>query len=448
MELNKFEEKINHFFLKNNIVPQNKNFLLAVSGGVDSMVLLHIFQKLKYNISVAHVNFGLRGEDSNNDFFLVKEKCKALKIPFYYKEIEDFYTIKNYKKVSTQMIARKLRYDWFEEIVLENRIDYILTAHHQGDQIETFFLNIQRKKGIQSHYAIKSVNKNRLRPFLDIPKEEIISFANENNIEWREDATNKKSVYLRNKIRNKLLPSVGEIKNLKEGIFDIQQKMKLYADFFNKYYETSFQKHIIKTQNNTLEIDIEKLKNDNLAFEYFQIWLSEKGFFKQIVNILDSMKSQETKIFESSQFEITIERNKILFESKENKVSSVNIAPIIVKEDMIPFNFREWRIEKIEFKDTLEIKKDKSILYMDFDKIKFPITIRNINEGDKIMPFGVNFHKKITKYLRDIKVALNTKKNTFILKDQDNIICIFGREISQKVKITNSTKSILVCHKN
>jgi len=294
----------NLYLLEEDISP--KKFLLAVSGGADSMVLSHLFQISGFNFQIAHVNYHFRGEDSNLDQNLVEKFCSENQIKFHLKDISDE---DKSKMKSLQNWAREIRYDFFFKILEEENLDYIVTAHHLNDELETFIINLSRGSGIKGLSGIPR-NENRiLRPLLKFTKEEIYDFAKENNIAFREDKSNEKDDYLRNKIRNQLTPKIVEIfPNFLEQFGESLSYLSSVNDFYQNEIENAFQEILISEneENFVLNKEILLQKPKVLIIEIIR----KLGFSG--IEIEKIINAENGKFFRSSTHEISIKRKEIL----------------------------------------------------------------------------------------------------------------------------------------
>ncbi len=237
---------------------KDKKVLIAISGGIDSCVLAHIFYKLKYDISLAHCNFMLRGKESNKDEIFVKELGEKLQVPTYTIrfDTEEFATRNG---ISTQMAARDLRYNWFKQLTDENNIDYILTAHQKDDVIETFLINLTRGTGLDGLTGIPEVNGNIVRPLLLFTRNEILIFATKHKLQWREDSSNSSIKYVRNKVRHKVVPFLKELNpNLLETFSHTFENLKGSQQIVKDCIQNVKEK-TISIQGNDIHLDIEQL---------------------------------------------------------------------------------------------------------------------------------------------------------------------------------------------
>ena len=440
MKTDSVQSYFKNFFLENDINLSQDKYLLAVSGGIDSMVLLDLFLKNNINFSVASCNFQLRGKDSDNDLKFVENICIENSINFY-SEVLEVNKFSMMRKISTQMAARELRYDFFKKILEKYKYSYVVTAHHLDDNIETIIFNFIKSTGYKGLVGIP-FNKNKiLRPLINISKDEIEDYAISNNIKWRLDKSNNLNKYSRNKIRNKVIPLLKEInpslgKSLTESLKRIQKLsydikiridlfIKKFVDFKNDYI------HIKKDFVNNIE------KYEILLFDFFQ----DYGFnYSQIENIIKSLKAKNQKKFISPDYQLIIERKSIFIITKDflikTKYESKEIENIVLPF----FNLSVKKYNKSLFK----LNKSSKNAQLDFEKIMYPICIRNYKKGEKFLPLGMKKHKKISDFLSDNKVNYITKLRQCVITDSTNsVLWVVGQQISDKFKVDSETKKIL-----
>jgi tRNA(Ile)-lysidine synthase len=388
---------------------KGKKLLVCVSGGIDSMVLLHLLENLNYNLSVAHCNFKLRGSESDNDSIFIEKYCKSKKIKFFKKEFET-----NIPKYSVQMSARKLRYEWFYEIIESNKLDYIVTAHHIDDSLETFLINTFRSTGIDGLTGISSFNNKIIRPLLIFSKSDIINYSKLNNINWREDSSNKKNDYLRNKLRNQVIPLIKEInpsyiENFSKTVSHLKEDSLLIHELISIFKQDYF-----KHTKDCISINKSIVSNlsDSMIFKLF----FEYGF-RSSKEILDLCKSNSGKIIYSSKYSILSNRAELLIKKLEINQS----------EDYYYINSKDNNFPKnIEIIEGDFIKYDKKSLYLDKDQLKFPLKIRKWNKGDYIYPTAMNGKKLVSKIFKDKKLSLYDKATQWILEDNEHILWVIG----------------------
>jgi len=367
----------------------NKSKLLVcVSGGVDSMVLINLLKRLNYDVSIAHCNFNLRNDESDLDEDFVKSYAFNNSIQFFSKSF-----VTQLRKHSMQMAARNLRYKWFYNILKTEKLDYIITAHHLDDSLETFILNLSRASGIEGLTGIKQLNDVIARPLLVFSKNEILNYAKANSIKWREDSTNKKNNYQRNQIRNEIIPL---LKKLHPNFLDQSKKTMTFLKESNLIIDNYIQN--IKNENFTLkddEIIISKdfiKNNSNIIFHLFKEYN-----FKHSDQILELCNSLSGKIIESNTHVLLSNRSNLIVREKTNRIDQ--IFEVGIKGLLSPI---EMNIEVGEFKT----KFNKKSIYLSKKEIDFPLCLRKWKKGDVFFPFGMKGKKTVSKYYKDEKMSI------------------------------------------
>ena len=414
--------------------------LLAVSGGVDSMVLLHLLKNSSINFEVAHCNFNLRGEESDKDYLFVKKSCLQYDIVFNGKKFDTTAFAKE-NGLSIQMAARQLRYNWFSEIIQTKKLDYLATAHHQNDQTETVLLNILRGKGSFTWEGMSVFNKSIIRPLLNISKKDLIAYAKENKIEWREDSSNEKSDYQRNYLRNTIIPEL-------EKHFPSAENNLLQFAEINRYNNTILRQFINEKkqqlcdlENGILKIDSDLLvKENDPAILLFHL-INSYGFNFETCSQTIEVKNTSGKKFYSSTHIALIDRSSILIKKSDiiNSPSLLieNISkPIIYNQ--IEFSFREIPNQHIELKTQL-----KSVALIDQSKIIGPLEIRTYREGDYFYPLGMKGKKLLSDFFIDEKINDFDKKQIPLLCNNHQIMWIAGYRLDERYKVSDATKKIL-----
>lgn len=388
---------------------KESKLLVCVSGGVDSMVLINLLNRLKYNVSIAHCNFNLRDDESDIDEDFVKNYAITNSIPFFSKSF-----ITRIPKHSMQMAARNLRYKWFYSVLKVEELDYIITAHHLDDSLETFILNLSRASGIEGLTGIKQLNDVIVRPLLVFSKNEILNYAKTNNIKWREDSTNKKNDYQRNQIRNEIIPL---LKKLHPNFLDQSKKTMTFLKESNLIIENYIQ--IIKNENFNLkddEIFISKdfiKNNSNLIFHLFKEYN-----FKYSDQILELCNSLSGKIIESNTHVLLSNRSNLVVKEKTNRIDQT--FEVGIKGLLSPI---EMNIEVGEFKT----KFNKKSIYLSKKEIDFPLYLRKWKKGDVFFPFGMKGKKTVSKYYKDEKMSFFDKQNQWLLCNNDEIVWVVGK---------------------
>jgi tRNA(Ile)-lysidine synthase len=432
----------NHFLnsLKDNVLT-NKKILLAVSGGVDSMVMLHLFLQSEIAVGVAHCNFQLRGQDALDDEkFVLSEASKyGVKTHSIRFETEN-YAEKN--GLSIQMAARELRYDWFEEIRKEYEYDYIATAHHKDDIVETFLLNLLRKTGISGLHGIKNISGNIIRPMLFADKEEILEYADKHNIAYREDASNTDDYYKRNYIRHHIIPEFKKLNpNFTKTLLDSINILSKQETVYKEHIQRTIQS-FLTVKNGESAIEIEKIKHlqplDIYLFEY----LHPLGFnHVQVNDIIQCLDTTEEKTFISP-------TNKLLKTRKTLQITPLNASEtkVFTIENLDSELFLSAGI-RVEIQDAcpdFPFDKDTSTACFDLDKISFPLQIRSWQDGDFFYPFGGKGKKKLSDLFSELKLNSTEKQKTRLLCNSNgDIIWIIGIRSDNRYKVSAKTRKIL-----
>lgn len=413
-----------------------KKLFLAVSGGLDSMVLLHLLQRLPYEIAVLHCNFQLRGLESFGDQNFIQEYCDQNNIPLFVTQFDTEAFAKDYK-LSTQVAARELRYSWFYELLEEKNFDYIATAHHADDNLETFIINLTRGTGLDGLTGIPEENDKIIRPLLPFSREEILKYAEENKIEWREDSSNASNKYLRNKIRHDLVPILKEIN---PNFLNAFQKTQSYLQESKEMVEDAsimIYQQVAKEAGDDIHFDLNQLKKLPNYKSYLYQWLNEFGF-SAWNDIYDLVEGQSGKQVLSEEFRLLKNRETLILspilEIQEKEEFQIEANDTEVN---FPLNLRLCQV------DDITIDSNRTI-FVDAEKIQFPLILRKWNEGDVFQPFGMHGKsKKVSKLFKDEKLSLIEKEKTWILLSDNQIVWVVGIRQDERFKIKNTTNKIL-----
>lgn len=410
-----------------------KKLLLAVSGGIDSIVMADLFST--NDISIAHCNFNLRGEESNDDEKFVKTYADKNKIPVFTTRF-DTQRFASDGKLSVQVAARQLRYAWFGELLEKHGFDYVLTAHHADDNLETFLINMSRGTGLDGLTGIPFQNGKIIRPLLEFSRQEIEDYANENGIEWREDSSNSSDKYLRNQLRHGVVPILKNLnpnflESFAETLSHLQQSQSLAEDASVLVY-----KQVIIEKEDKIIFKIPELKRLPNYRAYLYQWLNGFGFtaWEDIYNLTDA---QSGKRVLSANFQLLKDREILILSSLENTTEdTVFQIGKDTKTITTPINLAFCQVADIT-------DANQNRIFVDEEKIRWPLTLRKWQEGDYFYPFGMDGKKKVGKFFKDEKFSLIDKANTWLLCSGDDIVWIVSHRMDDRFKITNTTKNCL-----
>lgn len=434
-------EKFESFVSDNNLFSKDDRILIALSGGVDSVVLSHLMCRANYKIGLAHCNFHLRDEESNRDEAFVRRWAKENNIPLFVKEFDTYQYMKE-NKLSLEMAARDLRYNWFNSLLESEGFTCLCTAHHLDDSIETFFINLLRGTGIAGLHGIKVKNDKIVRPLLFATREEILSYAKQNNISYVEDSTNSETKFTRNKIRHNLFPVLREINPNFE--FALKKDIEYLNDtefIFRREIEKT-KKEIIETEQEVIKINISKLKQLNPMKIYLYEILSEYGFNETNINdILSCLDEISGKQFFSKTHRLVKDRQYIFIDVIKNNTTNDFFLIDNCQSSLIhPLKMQIELLRDLKF---INISKDKNIAMLDADLLKFPLILRKWRQGDSFVPFGMKKEKKLSDYFTSNKYSLLDKENQWILCSEEKIVWLIGERIDDRFRISNKTKNIL-----
>lgn len=416
---------------------KGKKLLIAISGGVDSVVLTHLLYLLKFDITLAHCNFQLRNNESDLDEEFVKKLGNQLAIKTFTIKFDTNQFSKD-NKLSTQLSARKLRYDWFNELIEKYNFDYVVTAHHADDNLETFLINLTRGTGLEGLTGIPQQNGNIVRPLLVFSRNEILEYAKTNNIEWREDKSNTETKYLRNKIRHEIVPKLKEINPSLLSSFEktseyLQQSKQIVDDRIADVSEG-----IISYDGETTRFNIKKIQELPNPKAYLYQLLKPFGFteWNDAYNLLEAQTGKKIV----SKTHTLLKNRDFLLISSNNNLFELS-KPFFIEED----------ISIVESPVRLTVKKTnrvsdncKNSIFINKNLVNFPLILRRWSNGDCFFPLGMSGKKKVSKYFKDAKFSLIDKKNTWLLCSNNNdIIWIVGKRQDRRFLATNETENII-----
>ncbi|MEN8227981.1 MAG: tRNA lysidine(34) synthetase TilS [Bacteroidota bacterium] len=433
-------DQFNRYLEEQQLCSFGDRILLAVSGGIDSVVMAHLFKEADYNCAIAHCNFQLRGEDSESDELFVRSMAALLEMPVYVKQFDVEETTRE-KGISVQMAARELRYTWFEELLQEYSFDRVATAHNSNDSAETFFLNLSRGTGIRGLTGIPPTNGNIIRPLLFATRANIISYCNQHHLEFRVDASNQETKYQRNKIRHDVIPVMeqinpGFIETMSMNMTRLGEVQKIY-----KHAVELVRRDLFEEEAGSISIDIAQLKTltprTTWLFELFSPYGFTRSQCQGIEHIMDAKPGRQSI---STTHQLFKDRDRLLLIESTHKGFDRYYLDSPENLSSLPF---PMDVEVLVRGDMEEIPNDPTIACLDLHEIQFPLTIRHWSHGDYFFPLGMNQIKKLSDYFVDNKIPIPEKERTWILASGKKIVWIMGHRIDHRFRITDKTTKVL-----
>ena len=430
LAFNEYTKKHLDFLLKSRVI-------VAVSGGVDSVVLAHLCHQLNLDIALAHCNFNLRGKESDADEDFVIELADQLNVEVFVQNFDtNAYAEKN--KTSIQMAARELRYDWFYDLAEQLKFDYIFTAHHADDNLETFLINFTRGTGLKGLKGIPVVNGNVVRPFLSFSRDSIEAFARENKIKWREDSSNSSRKYLRNKLRHEVVPVLKEINpQLLESFQVTLENLNDTADIVEESLNAVAKRAIVDINEDYIAYKISEFKKVNNSKAYLFEMFKDYGFteWNDVVGLLDA---ETGKYVSSNTHRLTKHREFLILTGADQANNDTKLLSVSEVDTS-----RETPIGLLSFEDIQSNQDNtQSIICIDKSKLSFPLIIRPWRKGDVFYPLGMKGKKKVSKYLKDEKLTPLQKQNTWVIETEDKIVWVIGMRADDRFKITDTSSDI------
>ncbi len=427
---------------------KNKKLLIAISGGVDSVVLTHLLNQLNFDVALAHCNFRLRGNASDLDEAFVQNLVKKLQNNYYVTSFEtENYAIKN--NISIQMAARDLRYAWFEKLIKKHNYDYLLTAHHADDNLETFLINLSRGTGLDGLTGIPAINNQIIRPLLPFTRKEIETYANNNNISWREDLSNAETKYLRNKLRHDVIPLLKEINpNLLESFTKTIEHLKGSKQIVQDRIHEVKKEVTFATDKNFKpacrqgRFKIQNLKSLNNPKAYLFEILNTYGF-TEWDDVLNLLEAQSGKQVFSKTHRLVKDREYLILD-KINIENQLNHYKFDEGDTDLEIQNLKFKIQNGSWDDFKDLEKNgKNIIHIDKSLLTFPLTVRKWENGDYFYPLGMRGKKKLSKYFKDGKLSVLDKENIWLLCSSNDIVWVINHRQDERFKVIKSTKYIL-----
>lgn len=433
--------KLKEHIIQARLPLYGNRILCAISGGMDSVVMVHLLHELGIEMEFAHANFQLRGEESTRDEMFVSDLAQKFNVVCHIKHFEtDSYAREH--QLSVQVAARELRYTWFSELVKVNsQLKYVCTAHHADDNIETLLMNFFKGTGIQGLKGIPVLQGNIIRPLLFSSKDEIRNYASFNKLSYVEDSSNLSDKYTRNFFRNKIIPLIKEVypevlSNLRNNLTRFNEVEILYREAVKK----KTHKLLFFEKDGTIKIPIEKLRLitplQTMIYEIFSQW----GFHpSQLSEIIKLMDSQTGKLMNSPSHQLLKNRNWLIVSAIESRSSS--IIPIDSINKSIYFEFGSIECRMIS--EVKDLDTGMHSITIDADEVIFPLILRKWKAGDYFYPLGMKKKKKISRFLIDLKFSMIDKEKVWVLESNKRIIWVIGHRIDDRFKITPKSRHFM-----
>jgi len=434
------QQKVETYIQKHQLLDHKKAIIVGVSGGTDSVALLHILVSLGYNCVIAHCNFHLRMEESDRDEEFVRELGKQLHIPFYR---IDFKTTEYASRegISIEMAARDLRYNWFHELLKELDAQAIAVAHHADDSIETMLMNLVRGTGLRGLTGIPPRNKKVVRPLLCCTRLELENYLIEEGLDHVEDSSNASTDYQRNKFRNEIIPLLEEVnpsarQTLYDSLLRFEGNLAIYQQAIDRIKE-----QIIYKTGGVIRLNIELIKQQvhipTIMYELLQPYGFSPALIEQVTQNLDA---ESGKIFYSDNYRLLKDRKYLLLSAREETATD---SYLIQKDDTELTEPIKLTLQKMTVTPGFKVSKEKGCVHLDAALLHFPLQLRHWREGDSFFPFGMKQRQKVSDFFINNKLSMLEKEHSWLLVSGEDIVWIVGQRMDNRFRLTDETKEVV-----
>lgn len=436
-------EEFLSYIKEKDLFTKEDKVLLAVSGGMDSVVMSRLFSEAGYDFAIAHCNFGLRGEESDADEKFVRKLARKAKVTCHVKHFDTEAFAEDHS-LSIQMAARELRYNWFEELATTEGYQSIALAHHRGDLLETMLLNLTRGTGIAGLHGIMPKRGRFVRPLLFASKDDIFAYVTEKQLIWREDSSNASTKYYRNKIRHEAIPVLQELNPGLEQTFEqTAEKISAVERLFYRQADT-LRKQALQKTGPDQQLVMQPLLDSTEPLLFLSELLSPFGFnYAQARDVMQVYQQAETvsgKLFDSPTHRLNLDRGQLV-------ISPKNLQQYQSLEVERPEGSLRYADYSFEFStreaEGYRIKADRMLAALDADKLKFPLKLRKWKPGDWFCPLGMTKKKKLSDFMIDEKIPLNLKERVLVLTSGESVVWVVGHRIDERYKLTDKTTEVL-----
>lgn len=433
-------QKVSDYIQTHGLCQPDSKILVAVSGGIDSVVLCEVLHQLKYEFAVAHCNFGLRAEDAEADQLFVKKLAKKYDVPFF---TENFNTraFAGQEKLSIQMAARTLRYAWFERVRQQEGYDYIATAHHSNDLSETILLHLTKGTGIAGLHGIPPKNGHIIRPMLSITKDDIYEYVTERKLIWREDTSNETTKYQRNKIRHEVIPVLKEINpNLEETMQHTAERVSHAESIVSAYIE-NLREQSIKEAENAWYVSLKPLQNaTGLPVVLHELLRPFNFSYSVVLELVEALDGLSGKQFDSPTHTLVKDRDQLVITPRN--LSSFGSILIQEGDTQVQAGDVYFSIKYVDA-DKYKLNTKPHVAALDADQLRFPLKLRAWQEGDWFVPLGMNGKKKISDFLIDKKIPANLKDRILLLISDQSVAWVVNQRLDNRFKVTEKTQRVV-----
>jgi tRNA(Ile)-lysidine synthase len=435
------DKKFVDFIDKNGLFGYDGTLLAAVSGGMDSVLMVHLLQSSGYKFAIAHCNFKLRGTEADADQQFCKQLAQQLNVPFHTVNFDTQYHA-TANKISIQMAARELRYQWFEQLRQQFNYTAIALAHHQNDTIETILLNLVRGTGIAGLHGILPKNGRLVRPMLFLSRQEIASLVRANGYQYVEDSSNASSKYARNKLRHEVIPKLQELNPSLEKTFESNLKHFRELETLLELRLAEIKETLLIVDGDEIQLSLPGINALNPQRLLLFKLLEQYGFNATTVDdLIAGLGKHPGKIFESAGFRLILDRDKLIITPKGNVVDQA----ISINETDSAVYYGKYKLTVVHDDSPLIVRDNPLAVSVDTDRLIYPLSIRGWKEADSFCPLGMKTRKKMSDFFISLKIPVHQKTAVpLLVNGNGDMIWVGGYRLDDRYKVTENTKKVTI----